>query len=326
MRLDLGNITGNEVLQVFAAIPDDVTSLDLSMNDLGFKTGTELRQVFTAIPANVTSLDLSKNRLGCKTGVELAQALAAIPDSVISLDLRDNDLNFITDAELAQALAAIPDSVTSLDLSMNFLRFKTADELVQVFADIPPRKTSLNLIIKDLGKKTRDELVQILAVMPVGMTLNNLSSNDFDNNTAAELTQALDKIPDEQINSVDSTIQKKYDINLILDNYLAGRRAVTNSSGATKEYFHGSFFSIFQKSFTQKRDAVANLKLALDGVDVDLSKHLSTLRNGKLGKELRSFIQSGMGDDLVGKEVNTVSDFVQALQDKNRVVQDNCCR
>jgi hypothetical protein len=111
--------------------------------------------------------------------------------------------------------------------------------------------------------------------------------------------------------------QKKYDINYLLDNYLNERTAVVDSSGRTKEYFHGSFFAVFQKRFTQKRDAVTALKSALNGDNVDLSKHLSTLINGNLGKELRAFVKSGMANALVEKEVNTVSDFVQALQDKN---------
>ncbi|MGC1181369.1 hypothetical protein, partial [Legionella sp.] len=111
--------------------------------------------------------------------------------------------------------------------------------------------------------------------------------------------------------------QKKYDINCLLDSYLKERTAVVDSSDRTKEYFHGSFFAVFQKSFTQKRDAVTALKSALSGDNVDLSEHLSTLRNGTLGKELRAFVKSGMANALVGKEVNTVSDFVQALQDKN---------
>jgi len=110
--------------------------------------------------------------------------------------------------------------------------------------------------------------------------------------------------------------QKKYDINYLLDSYLKERTAVTDSSRRTKEYFHGSFFSVFQKSFTQKREAVNALKSALEGNNIDLSKHLSTLRNGNLGTELRAFVKSGMGNALVGKEVTTVSDFVQALQEK----------
>ena len=112
---------------------------------------------------------------------------------------------------------------------------------------------------------------------------------------------------------------RKYSINLLMDSYLKDRTEVTDSSGITKEYFYGSFFSCFQKSFTQKRSAVSALKAALDGDNVDLSEHLSTLRNGKLGEELRAFIKSGKGYALVGKEVTTVSDFVQALQ-------DNCSR
>lgn len=110
--------------------------------------------------------------------------------------------------------------------------------------------------------------------------------------------------------------QKKYDINCLLDSYLRERGAVTDSSGKTKEYFYGSFFSAFQKSFTQKNDAVHALKSALEGKNVDLSEHLPTLRNGHLGKELRAFVKSGMANALVGTEVTTVSGFVQALQDK----------
>lgn len=110
--------------------------------------------------------------------------------------------------------------------------------------------------------------------------------------------------------------RKKYDINYLLDSYLQERTAVKDSSGVTKEYFHGSFFSAFQKSFTQKSNAVQALKSALQGNNVDLSEHLSTLKNGNLGKELRAFVKSGMANALVEKEVTTVSDFVQALQEK----------
>ncbi|MFC3908566.1 hypothetical protein ACFORL_05690 [Legionella dresdenensis] len=112
--------------------------------------------------------------------------------------------------------------------------------------------------------------------------------------------------------------EKKYDIkyNLIdtLDKYLKKRSTVVDSSGKTKEYFYGSFFSVFQKSFKQKSDAVKALQLALEGYKVDLNPHLSTLRNGHLGKVLREFIQTGIG---VGKEVTTVSGFIQALQEEN---------
>lgn len=100
----------------------------------------------------------------------------------------------------------------------------------------------------------------------------------------------------------------------LLGSYQQKRAAVIDSSGKTKQYFHGVFFSAFQKSFSQKKSAVDDLISALEGNNVDLSKHLPILRNGNLGKILRAFVKSGAGNALVfGKEVNTVSDFIRAL-------------
>ncbi|MDR3502558.1 MAG: hypothetical protein P4L79_08240 [Legionella sp.] len=109
----------------------------------------------------------------------------------------------------------------------------------------------------------------------------------------------------------------KYDLDLVLELFRDKRAAIKEASGATKEYLHGSFFSPFQNSFTQESDAIDALKLALNGEEVDLNKHLPTLRSGGLGEVLREFIKSGVGSSLAGKEVDTVRDFVQALQEKN---------
>ena len=104
-----------------------------------------------------------------------------------------------------------------------------------------------------------------------------------------------------------------------LDNYLTQRTAIKDTKGNTKEYFYGSFFATFQKSYTQKTQAVAALKSALEGQQVDLTEHLATLRNGHLGQLLRSFIKNGSANSLVGNQVvNTVRDFVQALQKNNQ--------
>ena len=57
---NLEHLTGDNFLQAFAAIPETVTSLDLSCNRLGNKTGAELAEAFAAIPAGVTSLKLGR--------------------------------------------------------------------------------------------------------------------------------------------------------------------------------------------------------------------------------------------------------------------------
>lgn len=119
-----------------------------------------------------------------------------------------------------------------------------------------------------------------------------------------------------KINSNDTMIEK-YNLIKQLDTYLKNRRQESDSSGKTIEYRYGSIFSFFQKSFTQKVNAVNALKQALNGEKVDLSEHLSTLRNGNLGQTLRELVKSGGVDHFLGKKVTTVSDFIQALQEKN---------
>jgi hypothetical protein len=101
-----------------------------------------------------------------------------------------------------------------------------------------------------------------------------------------------------------------------LDTYLNSRSKIVGSSKTTVEYLYGRLFSCFQKSFTQKSEAVNALKDALNGEVVDLKSHVSTLRNGHLGCELRAFIKAGKANEIVGKQVNTVREFIAALDNK----------
>jgi hypothetical protein len=107
----------------------------------------------------------------------------------------------------------------------------------------------------------------------------------------------------------------EYDLKLFLKDYLDKRAQVLDNKGEIKQYFYGAFF-VFQKSYQQKKEAVEALRSALDNhKGVDLSAHLSTLRNGRLGEGLRAFIKMGKADELVdGKKVRTVRDFVATLE------------
>ena len=112
--------------------------------------------------------------------------------------------------------------------------------------------------------------------------------------------------------------QKEYNIIYLLDCYSKERTAVVDSSGKTKEYLHGKFFAAFQYSYSDKQKAINALKSALKGNNVDdLITYLPTLRNGRLGKALRAMVKSGITNALVESKVNSVSEFVRALQEKN---------
>jgi hypothetical protein len=113
----------------------------------------------------------------------------------------------------------------------------------------------------------------------------------------------------------DTNKVKEYDLNALLDAYLSERTALI-SNKKTKNY-KTIPLPFFQHSFQEKKEAVTALKRALNNEHVDdLMSHLSTLRNGNLGKSLRKFIKKGMADCLVGDKVRTVTDFVIALDYK----------
>lgn len=115
---------------------------------------------------------------------------------------------------------------------------------------------------------------------------------------------------------------KLYELHKIIDTYHQHRKEQKNEKGKVKEYLHINIFGLFQKSYTQKNAAIKALESVLkgdyfdkEGNPIDLIAHLSTLRKGRLGDDLRTFIKEGHADCIIGRPVNTVSDFVKALQE-----------
>jgi hypothetical protein len=116
---------------------------------------------------------------------------------------------------------------------------------------------------------------------------------------------------------------KQFDLNRLLDGYLEERGNVRDKHQNPKEYkgLNFPFFQMFQKSFTEKKLAVAALKKAISGEQIpdnfDLTQHLSVLKDGNLGKALRQFVREGYADHFVkGKKVGTVTEFITNLDKK----------
>ncbi|MCW8472104.1 hypothetical protein OQJ19_15840 [Fluoribacter gormanii] len=132
-------------------------------------------------------------------------------------------------------------------------------------------------------------------------------------------TNRIQKSPADLTKEVDKRISSAA-LQGILNNYLTSRSQEHEEkhqagSCVTKQYRH-KLSTLMQHSYDDKKKAVIALIDALSGKGTgNLSEHLSTLRNGDLGKELRSFIKAGHADVLFehGQKPRTVSDFVKAL-------------
>jgi hypothetical protein len=104
----------------FAAIPADVTTLDLSQNNLIYKTAGELIQIWHAIPASVTTLHLDRNGLNYKRAEELAEMLTPIPKTVKIINLNRNHLfSGKTAPEIDDILLTLGDTRVRLELREN---------------------------------------------------------------------------------------------------------------------------------------------------------------------------------------------------------------
>jgi hypothetical protein len=111
---------------------------------------------------------------------------------------------------------------------------------------------------------------------------------------------------------------KEYSIQELLNSYYDERKAILDKNNQPKQY-KGLPIPFFQKSFDEKTAAITALVKVLNGeapANFDLRQHLSTLRDGNLGKALRKFVKEGMADHFVGEEVRTVTAFITALEKK----------
>jgi hypothetical protein len=110
---------------------------------------------------------------------------------------------------------------------------------------------------------------------------------------------------------------RKIGLNALLDCYLAERSDVRDTKTGKPKQYKGLPFPFFQKSFDDKEAAVKALKMVINREELpanfDLMQHLSTLRDGNLGKALRNFVKEGRADPFAGKPVQTVTEFITEL-------------
>jgi hypothetical protein len=98
---------------------------------------------------------------------------------------------------------------------------------------------------------------------------------------------------------------------LKLDKYITKRASFKNwYDNNTTEYFY-PFFIPYQKSFSEKKEAVTILKKALQGEQVDLKPHLETLQNGSLANIITNFLTNHPIDRHDTGRIQTIEELVE---------------
>ena len=335
---ELHKLSIRALKRIFGALPADINALDLSNNILQEKS----KKVFSLLPRRLISLNFTSNYIGSTSPSELTNDLfAGLPETLSSLNLKKNQLDNLGTQKIATILRSILPSVTSLDLSMNSLCRDSVVNLVEVLRNIPATVSSLNLsddlyplgrgsvdniiaVIRAipstittldltehrLAQQSKEDLISIFSALPATLRSLDLSFNGLHVKSNAELDEIYAALPKE------IQVKKDYNLNEILNSYLNKRASARDSAGQTIEYFYFGFFNFFQTSFsfTQKREAIEALQLALTGQYADLTPHIPTLENGTLGQALRQFIASGKTDSITNQPTRNIKTFIEALQ------------
>jgi len=194
-KIDLDDMSPEDLLLVFAAIPTTVKTLRLMCNGIWRKS--IWADLFQALHTEIRSLDLTGSGLiGLLSVAGLATIFNAFPTKLRSLNLTWNALSGKTPEEVATFLKAISARINTLSLNMNNLQSFSGTGMATIFQAIPSTVTALDLRLNELGRKTGAELALAFKGIPANVTSLDLSENDFQRMSAEETAMALQAIPD----------------------------------------------------------------------------------------------------------------------------------
>ncbi len=150
-------------------------------------------------------------------------------------------------------------------------------------------------------------------------TTETLTQDSVENEDEETHKPAIENLKETSVPSVQKESKKASVIeNLIeaITTYKQQREKVT------AEYYHQWLPHFFQKSRTNKLASTEMLLEALTAIkegksasNIDLQKYQDVIRNGELGRTLRTPIKEGKLDALFGKKITTVSEFIKELED-----------
>ena len=185
---------GKKLVLIITGLRKTVTTLYLDRNELGFEgSHEELTQIFAVIPETVTTLGLSYNYLDNIPSEKLAQTFATLPKTVTTLDLGNNHLSERESLTLIQTLSNLPSGIINLDLSDNALGEKNTHEVIEILNSIPPHVRFINLSGNQLFTKRtlaeRDALLKGLKD-PERFNFKNNGESDLDRAAAPMISLA----------------------------------------------------------------------------------------------------------------------------------------
>jgi hypothetical protein len=189
----LRNKTSDELIELFASIPEHITDLNLSSNDLVNVDGLE--RAIAAIPSTVKAIDLSSNGLARREQRErVTRAITALPRTISDVDLSQNGLGQLSTSQARDFFQHLPETIKSLHLKLDNLGQKKA-HLAPFLKTLPAHLSAVDLSANGLGAMNADHFIEALKALPQGVKLLDLRGHYPLGFSARDLIKIIKNIP-----------------------------------------------------------------------------------------------------------------------------------
>lgn len=301
----LGDLSPNDLAQVFKGIPVHIKHIELQSNNLGIsgvkgRLGEDVAIPLRALNKDLNSLNLGLNSLGSILGEGLSIAIAAIP-SVTTLGLGDNKFNEKTVEELKNAFSKLPDSVKTLDLSGNDFYTKSGVELGEIFSSL--HVENLILRFNNLGVKDDVELEAAFSKLNQSVTTIDVNYNAL---TEAQLSVILKSAPHVQHIVCGTLIINRADT------------TTTNAAEAVRaQQWIDQHLSELNEIIKSVETNTEKLKTRLNSLNEEIIKLRDEVKNGVVKEKLNSEATN------VSKEIEQLEKELAAYLDNQRYLINN---
>lgn len=169
-------ISADNLVTVFKAFDENITSLDMRLHDLCRFSPDDLIKIVKAFPQKLVALDWQGNGLGKFSTADLIRIIKALPENLSFLGLRGNELYKLSVDDCSSVVQALSGDLQSCDLSGNLYGY-SADDIVTILKALPKDLASLEPGWSDLNKFTLVELVKIIGALPENLKTLKLPFN-----------------------------------------------------------------------------------------------------------------------------------------------------
>lgn len=221
-----------------------------------------------------------------------------------------NAINRLEQGKLSESFRALPTLKQYLSQPTQLLNKANAQNIDNLYKSPVIKQTIAALFTANTNTTKLVEFINALGNQDNEISLNHFTNELFSlSNDIPNLCNIYQSLNDSGRKAIQHAISH---VELIIETqrYLDKRQSNENIYTHFGSNVFGNFFGGYKRQ--EKIEATQALQQALINTETNLSDHKGALRNGELGKTIRSLLKKG-NVTIAEKQINTVSELIDSL-------------